>query len=458
MASDLREGTASRHAFLSSIVWLVIGVTLGFITSIKLAYPDVLSGSALLNFGHIRPVHVHVVIFGWITMAFAGAIYYMTPALCKTRLWSEKLGVWNIWLWNVGLVVAGLTLILGLTSGREYSDMIWPVDLYVIFLIILPMALNCWMTILNRKIQGIYATCWFFGASSLFLLMVFTFSQSVEIFHITGMNEAYLVWWHAHNILGLWITPVSAAMVYYLVPKITGNPLYSHKIAHLHFWSLASFYSTPGAHHLMAAPIPEWLKSFASVSGILILVPAMAFVSNILLTMHGKWRLFVENVPLMWAVTGVLMAIPLNFQGGFQQTRAINWYIHGTHWIVAHAHFALLGMSTFIEVGAIYYAIPKLFGRKLYSRPMAVWHYWMTLIGFAGFWTALTAAGIIQGAAKVYEIPYVDSVVATHPYMVVRMWFGLLIISAQWLFLYNIYKTVTVGEPSTQPVEEYSKA
>jgi cytochrome c oxidase cbb3-type subunit 1 len=160
----------------------------------------------------------------------------------------------------------------------------------------------------------------------------------------------------------------------------------------------------------------------------------------------------------MWAVTGVLMAIPLNFQGGFQQTRAINWYIHGTHWIVAHAHFALLGMSTFIEVGAIYYAIPKLFGRKLYSRPMAVWHYWMTLIGFAGFWTALTAAGIIQGAAKVYEIPYVDSVVATHPYMVARMWFGLLIIAAQWLFLYNIYKTVTVGEPSTQPVEEYSKA
>jgi cytochrome c oxidase cbb3-type subunit 1 len=287
-------------------------------------------------------------------------------------------------------------------------------------------------------------------------IIVFLVGNLPEWFHLTGLNEAYMTWWFAHNILGLLITPVAAAITYYIVPKITGNPLYSHRVGHLHFWSIVVFYSTPAAHHLMSSPLPEWLKSFASVEGVLILVPAVAYVCNILLTMQGKWSMFVTNIEIKFTITGVLLAIPLNMQGGFQQTRAINWYIHGTGWIVAHAHLALLGFSTFAEAAAVYYGMQVLLRRKLYSASLANFHFWMILIGFSLYWVSMTISGLIQGAAKIYEVPYVDVVIAEHPYMIVRWLGGTMVFFGNIVWLYNMIMTARAGEVvpvGRQPVE-----
>jgi len=341
---DIPQGTAAIFFGVSSIAWFIIGTGLGSFNAAKLAFPDMFHGLYALQFGHMRQVHVHAVIFGWIAMAFAASMMYITPALGNTKLWSEKLGVWNCLLYNIGLCLALALLWSGVTSGREYSDHIWPIDLYIAFIMVLPWCLNVWMTILNRRTQGIYTTNWFFAACMFMTVIVFLVGNLPEWFHLTGLNEAYMTWWFAHNILGLLITPVAAAITYYIVPKITGNPLYSHRVGHLHFWSIVVFYSTPAAHHLMSSPLPEWLKSFASVEGVLILVPAVAYVCNILLTMQGRWALFVENIEIKFTITGVLLAIPLNMQGGFQQTRAINWYIHGTGWIVCTCSSGAAGL------------------------------------------------------------------------------------------------------------------
>ncbi|MDE1982636.1 MAG: cbb3-type cytochrome c oxidase subunit I, partial [Betaproteobacteria bacterium] len=360
---DIPSGSAAVYFGFSAITWFVIGTGLGAFNAAKLAFPDFVTGLEFLSFGHMRQVHVHAVIFGWISQAFAMAMMYITPALGNTKLWSEKLGIWNVILWNIGLSLGLTVLWFGMTSGREYSDFPWFIDLYIATFIFIPLGINVWMTIINRRTQGIYTTNWFFAAATFMVIIVFIVGNLPEFFHLTGLTEAYLTWWFAHNVLGLWITPVAAAIAYYTIPKVTGNPLYSHRIGHLHFWSVVVFYSTPAAHHLMSAPLPEWLKSFASVEGVLILVPAIAFVSNILLTMQGKWNMFVENLEVRFTVTGCLMAIPLNMQGGFQQTRAINWYIHGTGWIVAHAHLALLGFSTFLEVAAVYLGLQTILKR-----------------------------------------------------------------------------------------------
>lgn len=447
--ADMREGSAARVAFVSAVFWFALGVTLGFFNAIKLTWPDFMSGAEfgpLLSFNHLRPAHIMTVIVGWISLAFAGAMFYIVPATCGTKLFSEKLGVINVWLWNVAMVLGILTVDLGMTSGREYSDFIWPIDLAAMLLVFIPMAINVWMTILQRTTRRLFIANWFFAACVMLVPSIFLVSQASEIFNITGLNETYLVWWMAHNWLGLWITPVSSAIAYYVIPKVTGNPIYSHRVGHLHFWSISTIYATPSAHHLMGAPLPEWIKSFASITGILILVPALAFVTNLVMTMKGKWSLFVDNPAVQWVLTGVLFGIPLNFQGAFQQTRAINWYIHGTHWIVAHAHMALLGFSTFIEVGAIYIAWERLTGRKWYSPALIRWHFWMTAIGFLGLWTSLTMAGLIQAAGKIYETQFIDVVKATHPYMAGRVYFGILIIAGQWLFLWHMIKTATSGE------------
>jgi len=442
---DIPAGSSAIFFGFSSIVWFIIGTGLGSFNAAKLAFPDFVTGNEWFAFGHMRQVHVMAVIFGWISMAFAMAMMYITPALGNTKLWSEKLGLWNALLWNVGLLL-GLTLLwAGVTSGREYSDFPWVIDLYIVFFMAIPLGINVWMTVITRRTQGIYTTNWFFAASVFMLAVVFLVGNLPEFFHLTGLSEAYLTWWFAHNVLGLWITPVAAAIAYYTIPKITGNPLYSHRIGHLHFWSIVTFYSTPAAHHLMSSPLPEWLKSFASVEGVLILVPAIAFVSNILLTMQGKWHMFVENLEVRFTITGALIAIPLNMQGGFQQTRAINWYIHGTGWIVAHAHLALLGFSTFMEAAGVYYGLQTLVKRKLYSLTLGNLHFWLLLIGLTTYWISITIAGLIQGAGKIYEVPYIDVVIAEHPYMIARWIGGTMVFTGNLFWLYNMWKTVTVG-------------
>ncbi len=442
---DIPDGAAAVYFGFSAITWFVIGTGLGAFNASKLAFPDFVTGLEFVSFGHMRQVHVHAVIIGWISMAFAMAMMYITPALGNTKLWSEKLGIWNALLWNVGLSL-GLTLLwAGMTSGREYSDFPWFIDLYVVFLVVMPLGINVWKTIIHRKTQGIYTTNWFFASAVFMVGVVFLVGNLPEYFHLTGLTEAYLTWWFAHNVLGLWITPVAAAIAYYTIPKVSGNPLYSHRIGHLHFWSVVVFYSTPAAHHLMSAPLPEWLKSFASVEGVLILVPAVAFVSNILLTMQGKWNMFVENLEIRFTVTACLMAIPLNMQGGFQQTRAINWYIHGTGWIVAHAHLALLGFSTFAEVAAVYLGLQTLMKRKLYSLTLGNLHFWFLLIGFTTYWVSMTIAGLIQGAGKIYEVPYIDVVMAEHPYMIARWIGGSLVFTGNCVWLYNMWMTARAG-------------
>ncbi|MES1981558.1 MAG: cbb3-type cytochrome c oxidase subunit I [Pseudomonadota bacterium] len=442
---DIPSGSAAVYFSFSSIVWFVMGTGLGSFNAARLAMPDFMVGIELLSFGHMRQVHVLAVIFGWISMAFGMAMMYITPLLGNTKLWSEKLGLWNCFFWNTGLAL-GLTLIwIGIASGREYSDMIWPIDLWVAFLVFLPLGINVWMTIITRRTQGIYITNWFFGASTFMIWIVWLVGNLPEYWHLTGLTEAYLTWWNAHNTLGLWITPVAAAIAYYIIPKITGNPLYSHRIGHLHFWAIVVFYSTPAAHHMMGTPLPEWLKSFASVEGVLILVPAIAFVSNILLTMQGKWYMFVENLEVRFTITGCLMAIPLNMQGGFQQTRSINWYIHGTGWIVAHAHLALLMFSSALEMAAVYLGLQTLMKRKLYSLTLGNLHYWLWLIGFCTYWISMTIAGLIQGAGKIYEVPYIDVVIAEHPYHVARWLGGTMVFMSTCIWLFNMWMTARRG-------------
>ena len=442
---EIPHGTAAVYFGISSIIWFVIGTGLGSFNAAKLAFPDFVTGSELFSFGHMRQVHVMAVIFGWISMAFAMAMMYITPALGNTRLFSEKLGIWNCFLWNFGLSLALTLLWAGMSSGREYSDFPWFIDIYILSFVGLPLGINVWMTVMKRRTQGIYTTNWFFAGAVFMVWIVLFVGNLPEYFQLTGLTEAYLTWWFAHNVLGLWITPVAAAIAYYTVPKITGNPLYSHRIGHLHFWSVVVFYSTPAAHHLMSSPLPEWLKSFASVEGVLILVPAIAFVSNLILTMTGKWHYFVDNVETKFTMTGVLLAIPLNMQGGFQQTRAINWYIHGTGWIVAHAHLALLGFSTFLEASAVYYGLQTIMRRKLYSLALANFHFWFLLIGFCTYWISMTIAGLIQGAAKIYEVPYIDTVIAEHPYMIARWVGGTMVFTGNIVWLYNMWMTAREG-------------
>ncbi|MDQ6959767.1 MAG: cytochrome-c oxidase, partial [Mariprofundaceae bacterium] len=98
---EIPQGTAAVLFGFSSIVWFIVGTGLGSFNAAKLAFPDFVTGNYAFAFGHMRQVHVMTVIFGWIWGAFTMSFFYITGALGNTKLWSEKLGVWNALTWNV---------------------------------------------------------------------------------------------------------------------------------------------------------------------------------------------------------------------------------------------------------------------------------------------------------------------------------------------------------------------
>src|SRR5437867_2864428 len=120
------SGSAARRFFYSSVCWLIVPVFIGLLTAtllyapgVQVYVPDVLK--AALNFGRLRPAHVNIAIFGWLSMAYAGAIYFLTPRLTGASLYSERLANLTLVLWNMMMVGALILLPLGFTQGREYA-------------------------------------------------------------------------------------------------------------------------------------------------------------------------------------------------------------------------------------------------------------------------------------------------------------------------------------------------
>jgi len=121
---------AARHWLLSSVIWLTVVDLFGLVLATEFVSPDAFGSISWLSFSRVRQEHVNGVILAWLTMMYFGALFYMLPRLCGTRgMWSERLGVWTAWAWNVLLVLGLIGLLTGHSQGREYGELIWPLDI-----------------------------------------------------------------------------------------------------------------------------------------------------------------------------------------------------------------------------------------------------------------------------------------------------------------------------------------
>ncbi|MEA2622312.1 MAG: cytochrome c oxidase cbb3-type subunit [Chloroflexota bacterium] len=460
VGEDVRDyaDRATRIWIFSSIFWLGFVDLIGLVMALELVEPNLFGGIPWLLFSRIRPIHVNGVIFAWLSAVFMGGIFYMLPRLLGLReMWSERLGVVTAWLWNLMFVLSVLTLATGLTQAREYWELIWPLDVLLLVILLLNIY-NIVMTVMNRRVKPLYVSVWWIVASPLWLAATFIIANvmwqpgnllgnGIPGAALSGalsnpMADGMLNWWGSHNLFGLWLTPMLIAITYYLVPRITGTPLYSHTLSLVSFWGIAFFYTGVGHHHLLQAPIPGWLKTFAIVNSILLLVPVFAFVINIWLTMRGNWDKFFTNLPLRFCLTGFIFYFLVNVQGTFMAIPAFNQMIHFTNFIVAHAHLALLGSFTILGMGLIDYVVPQMYGRPLYSRRLGEWQYWLVFIGFTGFFFSLTIAGLLQGQNWAIGIPEVNVLPELRPHYVLRGIFGAMIVMSGFVQVYNIWKTV----------------
>jgi cytochrome c oxidase cbb3-type subunit 1/cytochrome c oxidase cbb3-type subunit I/II len=446
--ADFKESQATNATAkgfcLTSAFWMMVATFYGLLGATELMAPDLTENMGGIVFGRVRPTHINLVLFGFVTPGLLGAAFYFIPRLLRTRLYSEKLGVITVAAWNAALVVVVATLAMGMTQGREYAELIWPIDIAVVVVFAMTF-FNFSMTVKQRKEPILYVSVWYVLAGT--ILTACTFSLGNVIWRpdtgaLVGIPDAILLWFYGHNVFGLLLTPLSAAVAYYVIPRATREPLYSHTLSLLGFWSLIVVYTHIGTHHLLQVPVPTWLKVVAIVDSVAMVIPVMAFLINIWYTAKGKLGEIHADVGAKFVFTGTIMYFFVSIQGSMMSLPDVQRVTHFNNWVVAHAHIGVLGFAGMIALGGVYYVVPKLSGKPLFSRFLADFQYWMILIGVVGFTVVLTIAGLIQGNAWINGETIYRVLPQIHIYYVVRAALGLIIFSSAVLGFYNIVRTL----------------
>ncbi len=450
----VREGTAARFAIYSGSFWLAVAMLWGILAAFQLAAPDYLRAVvprglwSFITFGRMRPVHVHIAIFGWLTTVYMGAMFYIVPRLTGTPLFSEKLAALTILAWNLIMVADLATLSAGMTQAREYGEEIWPMDLLVVLGVVL-LAINIFGTVAKRKIKTMYVSLWYFMGAIVWLALLYIFGNKIwdPTGAWNGVTDAIINWWYGHNVIGMWFTTGGVAIGYYLIPLIAGRPLYSHRLSMIGFWAIAAIYPQTGAHHLIWGPVPYWLVSVAAVTSVMLIIPVWTVLTNWYKTVEGNWSRFLGSIPGRFLLMAGVFYFITCLQGPSQSLRTFSSLVHFTHWVVGHAHLAMLGAFSYISWAFIYYALPRLVARQtMYSEALGGWHFWLVTLGFVAMAFDLWFAGIVQGSMWISGFPFIQVVAAMKPYMWVRGLAGIAIFAGHLLFLVNVYMTATRRE------------
>lgn len=438
---SIHQDTTSKIFLISSISYFVIVGIVALIIAAKFSFPSFLGTIPQLTYGRMRPLHVNGMLFGWLLACDMALMFYIVPRLCGVKLWSEKLGIATGILWNVIILSAVVSLVMGWNQGWEYAELPLPLDVGVVIAWIM-FGANLFMTIAKRKYQAMYVSLWYAMGTILWTAFVYLTGNFATLF-TTGVNQANLNWMYVHNAVGLIFTPVGLSIAYYFIPKASNTPLYSHKLSMIGFWSLAFVYVWTGAHHMLHGPISQWLQTITIVFSVMLLIPVWAAVYNFFATMKGQWHQLRDNVSLKFLMSGVVFYLLTCFQGPMHSLHVVNAIVSKTDWIPGHAHMAVLGAFSFFAIAGAYYVVPLIFKTELYSKALANWSFWLLLIGGLGFFVTLWLGGFWQGWQwNNPSIPFIDTVNALKPVWHTRLASGFLMFGGIVAFAYNILATV----------------
>ena len=430
---------------------MVLGALAGFIGAIELVAPDLLGNIPWIVFGRIRQVHTNLVMFGFVGAGLLGGIHYLVPTLVRTPLFSERIGKLSLWLWNLALVAGVVTLSLGYTQSREYAEMVWPIDIGVLIVLGL-IFFNLLETVRHRKENLLYVSVWYIFGGLIFTFLTYFFGNAVwhpDTGSITGIPDAILAWFYGHNILGFFFTTFAVAAAYYIVPIVSRTPLYSHTLSLIGFWTILLMYSHIGTHHLLQAPTPTWLKVIAITGSVGMVIPVMTVLVNLWLTMKGRLGTIHSDIGGKFVFAGTVWYLLTCLQGPLQSLPYVQRLTHFTNWVIAHAHMGVLGFAGTITLGTIYFILPRITGRPLFSSRLANVQYWLVLVGLIGFFTVLTTAGLIQGNGWLNGETVYRILPQIHLYMVLRAGLGILILAGATIGLCNVFMSLYGGERQT---------
>jgi cytochrome c oxidase cbb3-type subunit I len=459
-----QEGYADDivKAFLiSSLVWGFVAVLLGVVISLQIAYPQ-LNLPPYLSYGRLRPIHTNAGIFGWGIGSFMTFFIYITQRLTKTRLWSTGLARVQLWLFNAVIALAAVTLMIGMNRSKEYAELEWPVALLVVVLWVI-FSVNIVMTIVKRREEQMYISLWYILATLAGVAVLYLVNNAAIPVSLTksysayaGANDANVQWWYGHNAVALVLTTPPLAIFYYFLPKSTGVPIYSHRMGVIAFWSLIFMYLWTGAHHLLWTPVPDWVQTLAMAFSVMLIAPSWAAVFNGYFSMNGQWHQMRENYLAKFLIFGITFYGLQTLQGPSQAVRTFSAFIHFTDWVPGHVHMGTLGWVSLVLFAATYYTVPRLYGREIFSIALANLHFWLALTGQLIFSISMWIAGVQQATMLnatnldgSLHYSFIETLIELYPYWYIRAFGGIVYFAGLLVFLYNIAKTMTGGEPQT---------
>lgn len=450
-----QPNSAALAFLVMGAFWFMTGTVYGLFSAMHLVSPELFAGIPALIFSRVRPVHINTVIYGFVATTLIGCGLYWTPALLKTRLWSERLGWAGAFFWNLTVLSGPFTFSVGMSQGREYAEYLWIFDMSLILAVLL-LLLNAIMTILNRVEKSIYVSIWYSTGMLLWTAGVYPIGNVVwhpSTGAMPGLLDSLLLWFYGHNLVGLILTPLAVGAAYFVIPRAIRRPINSHTLSLVGFWTLVLFYTHIGGHHILQTPIPNWLKVMSVSSSLAMVVPVFVALLNLWLTARGHAGKLLGDPAGRLVMAGTFWYLLVCIQGPFQSIPFVQRVTHLNNWTIGHSHIAVLGFSGFIALGALWHVLPYVLRKKIWSLNLVNLQFGLVLTGLMGFLVALTIAGLIQGQAwnngeLVYRV-----LPEIFPYMVARLSFGLFIIASSFIGFLNLVMTMKYGEPfKPQPV------
>lgn len=452
---------------IMTMIWGGTAFLVGLIAALQLAWWPLNLNLEWITFGRLRPLHTNAAIFAFAGNAIFAGIYHSTQRLCKTRMFNDVLSKIHFYGWQLIILLAAITLPLGYTTGKEYAELEWPIDI-LITVIWVVFAVNFFGTLSRRKEKHMYVALWFYIAT-IITVAVLHIVNSLEIpvsmtksYPIwAGIQDALVEWWYGHNAVAFFLTTPFLGLMYYYIPKASNKPVYSYRLSIVHFWALVFLYIWAGPHHLLYTSLPDWAQTLGMIFSLMLWAPSWGGMINGLLTLRGSWHLLRTDPIIKFFVSAVTFYAMTTFEGPLLSIKSVSALAHYTDWIIGHVHGGALGWNGMLSFGMIYFLVPRLWNTKLHSEKLANNHFWIANIGILFYYISMWASGITQGlmlrsvdGSGNLEYPdFVETVMRIQPLYWIRALGGLLFIVGFVIMVYNIVKTI-----KSAPADQTTKA
>ena len=447
----------TRFAY-ATVIWGIVGMLAGILAALQLSFPSLSFNLAATTFGRVRPVHTNAVIFAFVGNGIFMGVYYSLQRLCKARMFSDKLSKIHFWGWQSIIVFAAISLLAGYTTGKEYAELEWPIDILIAVVWVI-FGWNMFGTILKRRERHLYVAIWFYIATFVTVAMLhivnsmelpFSWMKSYSAY--AGVQDALVQWWYGHNAVAFFLTTPYLGLMYYFLPKAANRPVYSYRLSIIHFWALIFLYIWAGPHHLLYNALPDWAQTLGTVFSIMLIAPSWGGMLNGLLTLRGAWDKVREDPVLKFMVVAITAYGMATFEGPMLSLKSVNAISHFTDWTIAHVHVGALGWNGFLTFGILYWLIPRIFKTSLYSTKLANVHFWIGTLGIIFYVVPMYWAGFLQASMLKEFTPegqlryqFLETVQQMRPFYLMRSVGGILFLIGALIMGYNLIKTIKKG-------------